>query len=121
MVAVRDVSFMDDSKSSEQAWRRNHPFSGVSNDQRDVLRFPYEVCLVFMGFCRLVAHHSNFVREEWCRFAAVFILGWDIIECIWELDWPRTSVQVGEKIFASNGSTVFLRLRFAKIIDWQSP
>lgn len=114
MVAVRDVSFMDESKCSEHVWSRNPPFSGMSNDQRDALNFPYEPCLVFMGFCRLVTNYMNFAHEEWCRFAAVFILGWDIIEFIWGLDWPGTNVQVGEKIFESNGSTVFLPLSFAK-------
>jgi hypothetical protein len=72
-----------------------------------------------MGFCRLVTHYMNFVHE-WCRFTAVVILSCDIIEFIWELDWPGTNVQVGEKIFESNGSIVFLSLSFANIIDWQS-
>lgn len=120
MVAVRYVGFMDESKCSEHIWSGNSAFSEMSNDQRDVLSFPYEPCLVFMGLCRLVTNFTNFFHEEWCRFGAMFILGWDIIEFIWELDWPGTNVQVGEKIFESNGSTVSLHLSLANIIDWRS-
>ena len=69
-----------------------------------------------MGSCRLLTNHTTFVHEECCRFAAVFFLGWDVIELIWELDWPAANVQVGEKIFESNGFTVFLPLRLANVI-----